>query len=132
VIAKEKDFNGSMWSWDGISWHRMPLNDSLVFNTNMAYNAAEHQLVRFGGWNGRKRLQSTWTFRRSVWKKCETSNTPAARNHSIMVYDPENRECVLYGGHDGENVFGDIWSYRQGRWSQLSEAKPRKRLENGH
>jgi hypothetical protein len=48
VIAKEKDYNGPMWSWNGSSWASLNSKVPLIFNSCMAYNSAENFLLRFG------------------------------------------------------------------------------------
>jgi hypothetical protein len=131
VISSEKDYNGPMWSWDGKSWHQIPVHDSLVFNTCMAFDIAEHLLIRFGGWTGKIRTQDTWSYD-TLWTKLEIPISPAARNHSVMVYDKENGECILFGGHDGDQVFGDMWAFKNGHWVIISDEKPLKRVDNGH
>ena len=132
VIAKESDYNGPMWSWDGKLWHRIPVMDSLVFNSCMVYDIADHFLLRFGGWNGSERLSDSWTFQDGLWKKLNSFKSPAARNHAIMAYDNDTGACILFGGHNGEYVFGDLWSFKRGKWDILHIEKPLKRVDNGH
>lgn len=132
VIAKEPTYNGPMWSWDGGSWHQMPVNDSLVFNSCMVYDAADHFLLRYGGWNGRERLSDSWKFHDGAWEKLNPLPFPEARNHAIMAYDNDTGASILFGGHDGDYVFGDLWSFKSGKWSLLHAEKPRKRIDNGH
>jgi hypothetical protein len=132
VIAKDQNYNGPMWSWDGVDWHRMAVSDSLVFNSTMVFDAADNYLIRFGGWNGKERLNNTWIFQNGFWIKLEPATRPEARNHATMVFDNDQGACLLFGGHDGENVFGDLWSFKKGNWFLIHEEKPRKRKENGH
>lgn len=132
VITKEKDYNGPMWSWDGRTWSSMNANVPLVFNSCMGYNSRENFILRFGGWDGEKRVDDTWVYTSESWKKLNLKDAPAARNHSIMVYDPHNNAFFLYGGHDGDNVFGDMWSFKNKKWKLIIAAEPRKRVDNGH
>lgn len=132
VIAKDKEYNGPMWSWDGNDWHRMDTNVPLIFNTCMAYNTKENYMLRFGGWTGKERINETAIYKDSTWKKLNLEDAPAARNHSIMIYDPGKNAFFLFGGHDGENVFGDMWSFKNGKWMLIYSEGPLKRLENGH
>jgi len=131
VIAKEKNYNGPMWSWYENKWHQTVSKDSLVFNSTMAYDTAAHVLIRFGGWNGTMRLQDTWIYD-TAWTKLNPAVSPPARNHAVMIYDTDNMECILFGGHDGENVFGDLWSFKNKKWTIIEEKKPLKRIDNGH
>jgi len=132
VIAKEKDYNGPMWSWDGNNWVQMSSAIPLVFNACVAYNTKEHFFLRFGGWNGSERLNETLTYKDKEWEKLALEIAPPARNHSRMVYDPKNNAFILFGGHDGDNVFGDMWSFKHGKWTLLYAVGPRRRVENGH
>jgi len=132
VIAKEKNYNGPMWLWDGDEWSRMPVKTALIFNTCMAYNTAENFILRFGGWTGKKRINSTYIFSNNKWKKLHLKPVPAARNHAIMVYNPGTNSFLMYGGHDGDNVFGDMWEFKNGKWQLLFAEGPLRRLDNGH
>jgi hypothetical protein len=132
VIAKEKNYNGPMWSRNGEHWNQMNSQDSLIFNSCMAYNTIENFILRFGGWNGDRRVNDTWIYKKNGWEKLHFKIAPAARNHSIMIYDPNKNAFFLYGGHDGENVFGDLWQFKNGNWTLIYATKALKRLENGH
>ncbi len=132
VIAKEKNYNGPMWSWDGNKWNRMNSNVPLIFNSCMAYNTSENFMLRFGGWNGAARVNDTWIYKYNTWKKLRLKKAPPARNHSIIIYDPKNNSFILYGGHDGDYVFGDMWSFKNGKWKLLFSEPTLKRVENGH
>lgn len=132
VIAKEKDYNGPMWSWNGKNWNSMDSKVPLIFNSCMAYNINENFILRFGGWDGQKRVNDTWIYKNKEWKKLHLKNAPVARNHSIMIYNSEKNSFFLYGGHDGENIFGDMWEFKNRKWTLLFEEPSRKRLENGH
>jgi hypothetical protein len=132
VIAKEKDYNGPLWAWDGKAWESIRSTDSLIFNACIAYNTKESYLLRFGGWNGRERLNDTWIFKGTEWTKLPLRHSPAARNHSILVYDLIHNAFLLFGGHDGDNVFGDMWSFQNGQWQLIYKEGPVRRVENGH
>jgi hypothetical protein len=132
VIAKEKDYNGPLWTWDGKAWASIPSTDSLIFNACVAYNTKESYLLRFGGWNGRERLNDTWILKGMEWKKLSLLRSPAARNHSILVFDEIHDAFMLFGGHDGDNVFGDMWSFQNGKWQLIYKEGPIRRVENGH
>jgi hypothetical protein len=132
VIAKEKDYNGVMWSWDGNNWSPMNSDVPLIFNSCMAYNTKENFILRFGGWTGEKRVNDTWIYKDHEWKKLHLKITPPPRNHSIMIYNSDEESFFLYGGHDGENVFGDMWIFKNKKWKLLFTEPPRRRVENGH
>lgn len=132
VIAKEKNYNGPMWSWNGNQWSQIDSHEPLIFNSCMAYNSVEHYILRYGGWNGKSRVNDTWIYTNNKWSKLDCKRSPEARNHAILIYDPDSNFFFLYGGHDGENVFGDLWKFKNGEWKLVYATKPLKRLENGH
>ena len=131
VVAKEKTYNGPMWAWTDSEWHPIKSEDSLIFNCSMAYDANAHLLIRFGGWTGTTRTKDTWIYD-GIWARLNLSESPPARNHSVMVYDTDNKECILFGGHDGERVFGDMWAFKNRGWLLLHDKKPLQRIDNGH
>jgi len=132
IIANEKGYNGPMWAFDGKKWSRLNSMVPLIFNSCMAYSSNDRFILRFGGWDGHKRVNDTWIYKGKQWRKLKLTQAPAARNHSVMVYDPQKNSFLLYGGHDGENVFGDMWTFKNGKWDFVAGEKPRKRIENGH
>jgi len=124
---------GETWVWNGKKWNKLVIEQPAgVFNASMVYVKEERNLIRFGGWNGRSRINETWSFRNNKWKKLDLDNNPAQRNHSDMVYDERQNKIILFGGHDGENVFGDTWEYKNRKWKKISEFKSTKRINNGH
>ncbi len=131
-ISREKDYKGPMWAWDGAAWRPMNSSIPLIFNACMAYNTRDNFILRFGGWNGKERNNETWIYQHEGWEKLSLKNSPAARNHSMMVYDPGQNTFYLFGGHDGENVFGDMWQFKDKVWTLVYEESPRRRVENGH
>ena len=132
VITTEKDYNGPMWSWDGINWNHIDTSIPLIFNSCMAYNTNDNFMLRFGGWTGKERINDTWVYKDKVWQQLDLKIAPAARNHAVMVYNPNKNSFYLYGGHDGDNVFGDMWIFKKEIWTLLFAEQPLRRIENGH
>jgi hypothetical protein len=132
TAQREPDYNGPMWTWDGTHWTPLNSPDSLIFNTNAAYHERENYILRFGGWNGKNRIQETHIFNDGKWSPLSTSMVPAARNHSTLVYHPVKRAFFIYGGHDGTRIFGDLWMFSRGVWSLVHDEPPKWRVENGH
>jgi hypothetical protein len=124
---------GETWEWNGEKWSQLKMSKSVgVFNASMTYNSYRKEIIRFGGWDGKSRVNGTWLFGANKWNKLDTENGPSSRNHSSMVYDKENKRTVLFGGHDGENVFGDTWEFKDYKWQEISEVNSLKRIENKH
>ena len=123
---------GDTWSWNGGEWVPLPIPAAPGrFNPTMAWDSRIQRVVRFGGWDGRRRTSDTWELRENAWVQVESAG-PAARNHAVLVSAPNRGSVMLHGGHDGDNVFGDLWERRNGRWLPLAPAPPVPRVPNGH
>lgn len=124
---------GETWTWNGDSWTQVLADHQPegIFNSTMAYDA-EGNFIRFGGWDGRSRVDLTYTLSSSGWELLQPLNQPTARNHHAMVYDEKNSRILMYGGHDGKYVFGDLWEWTDGKWNLVIKVDPVKRLKNGH
>lgn len=124
---------GETWKWDGKKWNKLEIEQpGGIFNASMVYDKDRKELFRFGGWNGKSRINETWFFRENKWSEREVDNGPAPRNHSSLVYDENQKRGVLFGGHDGKNVFGDTWEYADQKWRKISGSEPVERVNNGH
>jgi hypothetical protein len=97
----------------------------------MAYDKSRRKIIRFGGWDGAKRVSETWTFDGKIWTKLEILS-PEARNHAAIVYDKKRKKIILFGGHNGDYVFGDTWEFDGLNWKKIVSASPQKRAGNGH
>lgn len=124
---------GETWKWNGKEWNKLEIEQPIgMFNASMDYHEEQGELIRFGGWNGKSRVNQTWSFRNNEWDNLDLDNVPTARNHSVMVYDEKKKRIILFGGHDGKKVFGDTWEYTNLKWKKISESKPIERINNGH
>jgi hypothetical protein len=121
----------STWLWKKTEWVCLNIKSPHYFNAAMSYDPDLKFVLRFGGWNGQKRLNETWMLK-DVWTKLTSATLPAARNHARLVYDKLNKRHVLFGGHDGDNVFGDLWIFENHQWKEVSPCPPKRRIENGH
>ena len=94
-------------------------------------SAPSRSVLRFGGWDGRRRRRDTWTLLAAGWRPV-TESGPAPRNHSAMAVDARRDRVVLVGGHDGDTVFGDVWELAERRWVPVLRVRPQRRVDNGH
>jgi len=105
---------GDTWAWNGEAWRRLSVPAAPGrFNSAMAWDPGSRALVRFGGWDGKRRPAGTWELRESGWIEAAGSG-PAGRNHTVLVSARDRGSLLLYGGHDGDYVFGDLWERRCG------------------
>ena len=125
--------SGETWFLEGGSWRRLRIEQPPnIFNSNMVFDKTTKTIFRFGGWNGKSRIDETWEFKDRRWTKLDLPTSPPARNHAGMVYDPRQKQIILFGGHNGEKIFGDLWILRRGKWYKEFESPPIKRVANGH
>ena len=120
------------WTWDGIRWDRVdtPVTPGR-FNSVAVYDSLRQRVLRTTGWSGRGRVRETWLFDASRWLLV-SSDGPSARNHSAIAFDRRRGRLVLHGGHDGVFVFGDTWEWDGAQWRERVQAKPQRRIDNGH
>lgn len=65
----------------------------------VAYDAAAHQVVLFGGMGGDgAALNDTWTWDGTGWTQQHPQTSPPARAFAAMAYDPKEHDVVLVGG----------------------------------
>jgi hypothetical protein len=104
------------WLYDGSSWSPGPSTPpamSARTGASMAYDAALHKVVLFGG-SGIVGLNDTWLFDGSSW-----SPGPAApagmgpRAFFGMTYDPVLQTVLVAGGNGGT----DAWYFDGSSWS---------------
>jgi hypothetical protein len=89
----------------------------------IAYDAATHSTILFGGSNARLPdgvvYGDTWIWR-SGWTELSPPASPPARSAPGMAYDPTTGTVVLFGGENANGVvFGDTWSWDGVTWKQL-------------
>lgn len=122
------------WAWNGTRWRRIDAG-AVPGRYNAAASAGAPGLpvLRFGGWDGRRRQSDTWTLRSGVWvRPFSRGPTPSPRNHAAMTYDAVRRRFVVVGGHEGGRVFGDVWEADYEGWRRVHTVPARRRVENQH
>ena len=124
---------GETWKWDGENWSKLEIDQpGGVFNATMVYDEIEQGLIRFGGYDGKNRIDQTWLFRNNRWTQLILDKLPEPRNHSSMIYDKNSKQVILFGGHNGKEVFGDLWQFKNREWEKVIDLPPVKRLRNRH
>ncbi|MDW3193772.1 MAG: kelch repeat-containing protein [Cytophagales bacterium] len=124
---------GETWVWNNNRWEKLTIEQPIgVFNAAMAYDSVSSRIIRFGGYNGDSRVNSTLLFSGNAWEPYESNQNPLPRNHHAMVYDARESRVLMYGGHDGKKVFGDLWAFQIGEWQMLYDVAPKKRVRNSH
>ena len=82
----------------------------------MAYDAATHTVVLFGGIGANGSLGDTWAWNNGAWTQ-EASASPPARDGASMAYDNTLGDLVLFGGTNDVTNFDDTWLWNGTYWS---------------
>ena len=101
-----------------------PGNEGML-GASMAYDAADNQVVLFGGFNGTTgALGQTWTEvpYKTSWVGGGTGPAPQARWSAAMAYDPVLGGVVLFGGDGRGGLLSDTWLFREGNWTPVSSS----------
>jgi hypothetical protein len=91
----------------------------------MVYDPVSQKTILFGGWDGSKHLNDTWTFDGKNWKKIRVTGAPPARASAGAAYDSKLKQVVLFGGYNGQHL-NDTWLWN-GATSTWTEATPAHR-----
>jgi hypothetical protein len=96
-----------------VNWTKLsPANSPTARGyTAMAYDAVSRQIVLFGGYDGSKYLNDTWTFDGTTWTKVNTPTAPPPRSNMGMAFDRVSRQVVIFGGFNGTQHLGDTWTF---------------------
>jgi hypothetical protein len=129
VVAVEGSFSNGLnqtWEFDGASWSPRAAGpqDTLV-EFSMAYDAAHHETILFGGhqYGGNTSL-TTWAWNGSVWA-ARSQAAPGPRFGAAMAFDSARGQLVLFGGGTGGNaVSGETWTWDGAAWTVRSAAGP--------
>jgi hypothetical protein len=100
----------------------------------MAYDAARHEVVLFGGFDGTNRLGDTWTWDGSTWTREHPPTSPSPRAYFGMVYDAAMSKVVLFGGccDQQSELLNDTWTWNGTTWTQEQPAvSPSPRADFG-
>ena len=112
---------GGTWTWDGSTWTKQaPAASPPAWGAaGMAYDAATHSVVLFGGPNG-----DTWTWNGSTWAKQAPAASPSPRAGAGMAYDAATGTVVLFGGigYSTGRYLGDTWTWDGTTWTRQNPA----------
>jgi PKD repeat protein len=115
---------GTSWTY----WGPGPGGTSLgLEDASMAFDAADQELVVFGGYFSGVELNSTWAFNGSGWTDLTQSSVgcffvcdfyPPARVQSQMTWDGQENAIVMFGGFNTttDAVFNDTWFFTDNEW----------------
>jgi hypothetical protein len=112
------------WTW-AAGWMQLSPATNPGFRSDlaMAYDAARHRVVLFGGFNGNICCNNdTWTWDGHNWQPQSPANSPSPREFMGMAWDSARRQVLLFGGKyypGGQTqLLGDTWTWDGYNWTQ--------------
>jgi Galactose oxidase, central domain len=98
----------------------------------MAYDAADGQVVLFGGEANGIFFGDTWTWDGTVWTKEHPAHSPSRRSNLGVAYDAADGQVVLFGGYSAGVYLRDTWTWDGSDWTKQHPAhSPSPRAEIG-
>ena len=124
------------WSWDGTDWTLLqPANSPPARSEAMiTYDAANGQVVLFGGGYADEAKNDTWVWDGTNWIEKQPANSPPARIAGSMAYDPVRGRVVLFGGimSGASGYYNDTWIWDGTDWTEvLAQNSPPMRAFGG-
>jgi hypothetical protein len=117
-------FDAQTWVWNGTTWRRLhpATSPPARHNADMIYDAATHDVILFGGYNGAY-LGDTWAWDGTTWTRLTPATSPSPRDSESLVYDPASQAAIMFGGFStSTGRLSDTWSWDGTTWTQLSPA----------
>jgi PKD repeat protein len=112
----------------GAGWE-MATSYGPVFGESLAYDAADQELIAFGGSGPlRNQMNTTWAFADDAWANLTASSVgcflecnlyPAGRTFASMTWDSITESILLVGGlnSSSDGSFNDSWSFAGNSWA---------------
>jgi len=116
-------------SWTRVGYSSAP---SARADAAIAYDAATHSTVLFGGNDGRSVYGDTWTWD-VTWNAMLPVTSPSPRQGPAMAFDGAAGNVVLFGGSSFPfatgTAYGDTWTWDGINWTeQFPPVSPSPRL----
>jgi hypothetical protein len=122
--GRESGFQADTWLWTGTNWRRLhpATSPPARHNADMVYDAATHDVVLFGGYDG-SYLGDTWSWNGATWTRLTPATSPSPRDSESMAYDQATQKAILFGGFStSTGRLGDTWSWNGSTWTRLTPA----------
>ena len=119
IYSSQRQLN-DLWTWEDGKWRWQSNTGPTPRSwTALAYDEQRHELVLFGGWNGRSELNDTWIWRDGSWSQRTPANSPPARRQHAMAYHAPSGQIVLFGGSSG-GLLSDTWIWNGETWTNVT------------
>jgi hypothetical protein len=117
-----------------VNWTQVPYSSapSARENGGVAYDAATHSSVLFGGYGNPEVYGDTWTWD-GEWSQMSPATSPSPRQGPAIAFDGGANNIVFFGGSTVPFVkgtaFGDTWTWDGTNWTQqFPSVSPSPRL----
>ena len=123
ATASSPGLKSDTWTWDGAAFHAAGVTGPPARDLPaLAFDAARHVYVMFGGQAPSGYFGDTWTWNGSAWKQMSPTHRPPARKGASMAFDPVRQVVELYGGQAEDQVegttSGDTWTWDGNDWTE--------------
>jgi hypothetical protein len=115
---------GDTWTFANGTWHNLTSEEVASpaprYLGAMAYDAADHCVVLFGGYNGAgTAYNDTWIFENDSWESVNvTGASPSPLWRATMTYDAADGYVLLFGGTTAAGApRNETWSFSGGTWT---------------
>lgn len=124
------DLLSDLWAYDleKENWREIKTTSAPPsrLSPGFVYDPSHHQVVLFGGYSNRGRLDDTWLLdlENYQWTEVNPALKPPARSDMGMAYDESNHLVLLFGGYCLENqrdLCDDTWVFdpKMNRWIEM-------------
>jgi N-acetylneuraminic acid mutarotase len=125
------DLLNDIWAFDleKEKWREIEISTQPPsrLSPGFVYDPSHHQVILFGGYSSRGRLDDTWLLDLNdyQWKEIHPDLSPPARSDPGMAYDGSNQIVLLFGGYCLENQrdqCDDTWVFEpeSNRWIDMN------------
>ena len=124
LCGEELCYERKTWLWNGTDWNlsRQEVRPSRRAFMGMALEAADQQVLLFGGERQYGQVGDTWTWDGTSWTRQAPAIAPPSRWSMGMTYDAARQRVVLFGGeyYDTDYQFrGDTWTWDGTTWERV-------------
>ncbi len=92
------------------------------FGDSVVYDAAQNQLMLFGGFINSGVANDTWLWNGTTWTEASPATSPTGRDNQTMVYDAATGQVVMFGGSTNPPAgrVNDTWLWNGTTWTEAS------------
>jgi hypothetical protein len=120
--GEDHDYGNDTWEFSGHTWTH--LTPSVLppgrYAQEMVWDAADNEMVMFGGMGPSTVYNDTWTYSDGDWSPVTVSVHPSPHSGYGLAYDSAAGKVVLYGGNSEGSDFYSTWLFSGGAWTQYN------------